>query len=80
LAQYDQALSLNTQYEEYFNDPMNKWEQRRYKDINDNHKQRPELPRALRKDDPLPPKENFNDLIKSSTVRKQEQGNSKASD
>jgi len=80
LAQYDQALSLNTQYEEYFNDPMNKWEQRRYKDITDNHKQRPELPRALRKDDPLPPKENFNDLIKSSTVRKQEQGNSKASD
>jgi len=80
LAQYDQALSLNTQYEEFFNDPMNKWEQRRYKDITDNHKQRPELPRALRKDDPLPPKENFNDLIKSSTVRKQEQGTSKASD
>ena len=80
LAQYDQALSLNTQYEEFFHDPMNKWEQRRYKDITDNHKQRPELPRALRKDDPLPPKENFNDLIKSSTVRKQEQGTSKASD
>jgi outer membrane protein TolC len=80
LAQYDQALSLNTQYEEFFNDPMNKWEQRRYKDITDNHKTRPELPRALRKDDPLPPKENFNDLIKSSTVRKQEQGTSKSSD
>ena len=80
LAQYDQALSLNTQYEEFFNDPMNKWEQRRYKDITDNHKQRPELPRALRKDDPLPPKENFNDLIKSSIVRKQEHGTSKASD
>lgn len=80
LAQYDQALSLNTQYEEYFNDPMNKWEQRRYKDINDNHKRRPELPRALRKDDPLPPSENFDDLIKSSTVRKQENGPSKATD
>jgi outer membrane protein TolC len=80
LAQYDQALSLNTQYEEYFNDPMNKWEQKRYKDINDEHKKRPDLPRALRKDDPLPPAENFNDLIKSSAVRKQEKGTAKVAD
>ena len=80
LAQYDQALSLNTQYEEFFNDPMNKWEKKRYQDINDEHKKRPELPRALRKDDPLPPSNNFNDLIKSSTVRKQEKSPSKATD
>jgi outer membrane protein TolC len=80
LAQYDQALSLNTQYEEFFNDPMNKWEKKRYQDINDEHKKRPELPRALRKDDPLPPSDNFNDLIKSSTVRKQERAPSKATD
>jgi outer membrane protein TolC len=80
LAQYDQALSLNTQYEEFFNDPMNKWEKKRYQDINDEHKKRPELPRALRKDDPLPPSDNFNDLIKSSTVRKQEKSPSKATD
>ena len=80
LAQYDQALSLNTQYEEFFNDPMNKWEKTRYQDINDEHKKRPELPRALRKDDPLPPSNNFNDLIKSSTVRKQEKSPSKATD
>ena len=80
LAQYDQALSLNTQYEEFFNDPMNKWEKKRYQNINDEHKKRPELPRALRKDDPLPPSDNFNDLIKSSTVRKQEKSPSKATD
>jgi hypothetical protein len=80
LAQYDQALSLNTQYEEFFKDPMNQWEQKRYKDINDEHKKRPTLPRALRKDDPLPPSEDFNDLVKSSTVRKQEQGSSKSTD
>jgi outer membrane protein TolC len=80
LAQYDQALSLNTQYEEFFNDPMNNWEKKRYQDINDEHKKRPELPRALRKDDPLPPSDNFNDLIKSSMVRKQEKAPSKATD
>jgi outer membrane protein TolC len=80
LAQYDQALSLNTQYEEFFNDPMNKWEKNRYQNINDEHKKRPELPRALRKNDPLPPSDNFDDLIKSSTVRKQEQAPSKAAD
>lgn len=80
LAQYDQALSLNTQYEEFFNDPMNKWEAKRYKDINDERKKRPELPRALRKSDPLPPSDNFNDLIKSSTVREQEKVPSKAND
>ncbi len=72
LAQYDAALSLNTEYEEFFKDPMNQWEQRRYQNINDNKKKRPDLPRELRKDDPLPPDENFNDLIKSSEVRKQE--------
>ena len=80
LAQYDQALSLNTQYEEFFNDPMNKWEKKRYQDINDEHKKRPELPHVLRKDDPLPPSDNFNDLIKSSMIRKQEQVPSKAAD
>ena len=79
MAQYNQALSLNTQYEEFFKDPMNKWEQKRYQDINDNHKKRPELPRALRKDDPLPPSENFNDLIKSSEVRKEEKSASSKS-
>ena len=72
LSQYDQALSLNTQYEEFFNDPMNKWENRRFQDLNAEDRPRPNLPRALRKSDPLPPSTNFNDVIKSSTVRKQD--------
>jgi hypothetical protein len=72
MSQYDQALSLNTQYEEFFNDPMNKWEKKRFKDYNNEERARPKLPRSLRKSDPLPPSTQFSDLIKSSTVRKQE--------
>ena len=73
LAQYDQTLSLNTQYEEYFDDPMNKWEKLRFTDLNKETRQRPQLPRALRKSDPLPPTTTFNDEIKSSSVRKAEE-------
>ena len=69
-ADYDRALSINTKYEEFFNDPMNKWESRRYKDLNAADRPRPELPRVLRKSDPLPPSTKFDDLIKSSSVRK----------
>lgn len=76
LSQYDQALSLNTQYEEFFDDPMNKWEKRRFKNYNNEERPRPPLPRSLRKSDPLPPSTSFNNLIKSSTVRKQEGGSS----
>jgi hypothetical protein len=72
MSQYDQALSLNTQYEEFFDDPMNHWEKRRFKDLNAEDRQRPQLPRALRKSDPLPPSTKFTDQIKSSAVRKQE--------
>jgi len=72
MAQYDQALSLNTQYEEFFNDPMNRWERKRYKDINSNHTTRPQLPRTLRSSDPVPPSTSFDDVIKSSTARKQQ--------
>ena len=71
-SQYDQALSLNTQYEEFFDDPMNKWEKSRFKNLNAEDRTRPQLPHALRVSDPLPPSTSFNDTIKSSTVRKQE--------
>ena len=71
-SQYDQALSLNTQYEEFFDDPMNKWEKMRFKNLNAEDRPRPALPHALRKSDPLPPSTSFSDTIKSSTVRKQE--------
>ncbi|OHE78751.1 MAG: hypothetical protein A3F67_04410 [Verrucomicrobia bacterium RIFCSPHIGHO2_12_FULL_41_10] len=53
-SQYDQALSLNTQYEEFFDDPMNHRERRRYKTLNSNSKPQPLLPRALRSTDLLP--------------------------
>jgi len=72
LSQYDQALSLNTQYEEFFDDPMNKWEKNRFRNLNAVTRPRPNLPRALRKSDPLPPSTNFDDIIKSSSVRKHE--------
>jgi outer membrane protein TolC len=72
MSQYDQALSLNTQYEEFFDDPMNKWEKNRFKNYNAEDRARPKLPKSLRKSDPLPPSTQFNDVIKSSTVRKQE--------
>ena len=71
-SQSDQALSLNTQYEEFFDDPMNKWEKSRFKTLNAEDRTRPQLPHALRKSDPLPPSTSFNDTIKSSTVRRQE--------
>jgi len=72
MSQYDQALSLNTHYEEFFDDPMNKWEKERFKKLNAAANTRPELPRALRKSDPLPPVTKFYDQIKSSNYRKQE--------
>lgn len=72
-AEYDRALSLHTQYEELFDDPLNKWEKARYQSLNAENRPRPQLPRSMRKDDPLPPGVKFDDLIKSSTVRKQEQ-------
>jgi len=53
-AQYDQALSLNTQYEELFDDPMNHREKGRYKMLNSSKNPQPLLPRSLRATDPLP--------------------------
>ena len=53
-AQYDQALSLNTQYEELFDDPMNHREKGRYKTLTSSKKPQPLLPKALRSSDPLP--------------------------
>ena len=76
-AEYDRALSLHTQYEELFDDPLNKWEKARYQSLNAENRRRPQLPRSMRKNDPLPPNVNFDDLIKSSTVRKQEQPDAK---
>jgi outer membrane protein TolC len=76
-AEYDRALSLNTKYEEFFDDPMNRSEKKRFKNLNNNDRPRPQLPRELRKSDPLPPTVGFHDLVKSSEVRKKEKGQGK---
>jgi outer membrane protein len=73
-AEYDRSLSLHTQYEELFDDPLNKWEKERYKKYNDQDRPRPKLPKAMRKEDPLPPSVQFDNLIKSSSYRKQQKG------
>lgn len=81
-AEYDRALSINTKFEEFFDDPMNKWEKQRFKNLNAADRPRSALPRALRKEDPLPPSTKFDDVIKSSSVRNQEKSSagSKATD
>jgi len=69
-SQYEQALSLNTQYEEFFDDPMTTNEKKRYQDLISQDRKSPALPRALKASDPLPPSTTFNDTIKSSQYRK----------
>jgi len=79
-AQYEQALSLNTEYEELFDDPMSPNEKRRYKDLNSSDRKSPALPRSLRGSDPLPPSTTFDDTVKSSEYRKKEKAPAKAQD
>lgn len=76
-AEYDRALSLHTQYEELFDDPLNKWEKERYKKYNAQDRPRPQLPKSMRKEDPLPPSVKFDNLIKSSSLRDNQQKASK---
>lgn len=53
LAQYDAALSLDTQWEEAFEDPLADPEKRKFIQINAPDRPQPRLPRALRAQDPL---------------------------
>lgn len=76
-AEYDRALSLHTQYEELFDDPLNKWEKDRYRKYNAQDRPRPELPKSMRKEDPLPPSVKFGNLIKSSSYRKEQSASKK---
>jgi len=55
LAQYDQALSLDTQYQDSFADPLTPWQAKQFKKLNEPGKPQPPLPRALRATDPLKP-------------------------
>ena len=55
LAQYDQALSLDTQYQDSFVDPLTSSQARKFTKLNEPGKPQPPLPRALRATDPIKP-------------------------
>ena len=55
VAEYDRALSLDTKFQDIFDDPLTKPQARRFYKINDPDRPQPELPRAYRKKDPLKP-------------------------
>lgn len=54
-AQYEQALSLDTQYDDMFNDPMTKMEKRKFEKITDVNRKLSKLPKKMREGDPLDP-------------------------
>jgi len=55
LAQYDQALSLDTQYEDGFDDPLTRTQARQFKKLNEPGRPQAPLPKAMRATDPLKP-------------------------
>ncbi len=55
LAQYDQALSLDTQYQDSFADPLTASQAKKFAKLNEPGKPQPPLPRALRASDPIKP-------------------------
>ncbi|MEO6054977.1 MAG: TolC family protein, partial [Chthoniobacterales bacterium] len=54
-AQYEQALSLDTQYDDMFNDPMSKAEKRQFEKITNVNRKLNKLPRKMQASDPLDP-------------------------
>lgn len=54
-AQYDQALSLDTNYEESFDDPLTRSQAKRFTKLNAPGRPQDPLPRALRATDPVKP-------------------------
>ncbi len=55
VAEYDRTLSLDTKFQDIFDDPLTKPQARRFYKINDPDRPQPKLPRAYRKKDPLVP-------------------------
>lgn len=55
LAQYDQALSLDTQYQDNFADPLTPSQAKKFARLNEPGKPQPRLPKALRAGDPIKP-------------------------
>jgi len=55
LAEYDRALSLDTKYQEFFDDPLTQPQSKRFTKLNEPGRPQPELPRSMRKSDPIKP-------------------------
>jgi outer membrane protein TolC len=55
LAEYDRALSIDTEYQDIFDDPLTKPQAKRFNKINNPDRPQPTLPRIYRKKDPLAP-------------------------
>ncbi len=55
LADYDKSLSLDTQYQESFSDPLTRSQARKFAKTTNPDNPQPKLPRALRASDPIKP-------------------------
>jgi outer membrane protein TolC len=55
VAEYERTLSLDTRYEEFFDDPLTRPEAKRFQNLNNPDRPQPNLPRAFRKSDPIKP-------------------------
>jgi outer membrane protein TolC len=55
IAEYDRALSLDTRFQDIFDDPLTKPQAKRFNKINNPDRPQPKLPRQFRKEDPLVP-------------------------
>ena len=55
VAEYDRALSLDTKFQDIFDDPLTKPQAKRFNKINNPERPQPKLPRAYRKNDPIVP-------------------------
>ena len=55
MAEYDRALSLDTRFQDIFDDPLTKPQAKRFNKLNDPERPQVKLPRVYRKEDPLKP-------------------------
>ena len=55
LAEYDRALSLDTRFQDIFDDPLTKPQAKRFNKLNNPERPQVKLPRAYRNEDPLKP-------------------------
>jgi outer membrane protein TolC len=55
MAEYERTLSLDTKFQDIFDDPLTKPQAKRFNKINDPDRPQPKLPRAYKKKDPLVP-------------------------